>query len=85
MALPTPKELLKLANACRKAGIVQFKGDGIEFTLTDSRPIKSKKTNSSGKVDNSPVVSQDDWDSLSELDKIMWSSATLPDISNPET
>lgn len=35
MSLPSlsPKELQKLAAACRKAGITSFKGYGIEFTL----------------------------------------------------
>lgn len=81
MSLPTPKQLLQLAKACRKAGIVQFKGEGVEFTLAD-RPAGNPRK-AAGKVDNSPVVSQDDWDGLSEMDKLMWSSATLPDISNP--
>lgn len=82
MALPTPKELLQLAKACRKAGIVTFKGEGVEFTLAD-KPSKSiKKTKS---VNNSPVISQGDWDSLSELDKLMYSSATLPEISQVES
>lgn len=35
MALPSPKELTKLANACRKAGIKTFKCGDVEFTLTD--------------------------------------------------
>lgn len=43
MALPDSKELIKLANACRKAGIKHFKGDGIEFTLTDDLPITKPK------------------------------------------
>lgn len=43
MQLPNAKELAKLANACRKAGIKSFKGAGIEFTLTDEAPVKNTK------------------------------------------
>lgn len=41
MDLPNAKELAKLAAACRKAGITQFKGAGIEFTLSDTPPVKA--------------------------------------------
>ena len=78
MPLPTLKELLKLANACRKAGIVTFKGEGVEFTLAD-RPTKGKKNKPVSS--NAAVVSEGDWDNLSEMDKLMWSSATLPEVS----
>lgn len=40
MALPTAKELKKLAAACRAAGISSFKGEGIEFTLSADAPVK---------------------------------------------
>lgn len=46
MTLLSTKDLVKLANACRKAGIKTFKSEGIEFTLTDEIPekvIKGKK------------------------------------------
>lgn len=35
MDMPSAKELMKLAKACRKSGIKSFKGGGIEFTLDD--------------------------------------------------
>jgi len=41
MQLPSPKELKKLAAACRAAGITSFKGGGIEFTLSDEAPTPS--------------------------------------------
>lgn len=31
--MPTAKELKAMASACRKAGILSFKGFGVEFTL----------------------------------------------------
>lgn len=80
MALPTPKELKQLAAACRKAGIVHFKTEGIEFTLGSLLDKKPKKVNKNN-TNNSAVISEGDWDSLSEIDKLMWSSATLPEVS----
>lgn len=43
MALPSPKELKRLAAACRAAGISSFKGDGVEFTLSDEAPVSKYK------------------------------------------
>jgi hypothetical protein len=43
----SPKELKKLAAACRKAGIKTFKGDGFEFTLEGTPGVEkaaSKQT-----------------------------------------
>lgn len=42
MDLPNPKDLKRLAKACREAGIRTFKGNGIEFTL-DDLPVKEPK------------------------------------------
>lgn len=49
MTLPSAKEIAALAKACRKAGITEFKGAGIEFKLSDAPPLakasrKSKQT-----------------------------------------
>ena len=44
MALPTVKELKKLASACRKSGIKSLKCEGFEFTLTDYTPEKVVKS-----------------------------------------
>lgn len=47
MSLPSPKEIKKLAKACRDAGITHFKHADFEFTLGDlpekkrGRPAKS--------------------------------------------
>lgn len=39
----TPKELIKLAAACRKAGVKHFKNAEFEFTLTDDAPVSTYK------------------------------------------
>ena len=39
----SPKELKKLAKACREAGVKHYKCADFEFTLTDEAPIKSNK------------------------------------------
>jgi hypothetical protein len=41
-----PKELKKLAEACRKAGISSFKGYGVEFTLSEAIPPKKARKRS---------------------------------------
>jgi hypothetical protein len=38
MAAPTPKELKRLAKACRDAGIKHYKCADFEFTLSDDPP-----------------------------------------------
>ena len=43
MNFPNPKELQKLAMACRKAGIKSFKCADFEFNLTDELPVSPKK------------------------------------------
>ena len=43
MALPTAKELKKLAAACRAVGISSFKCGELEFTLGD-KPVKPGKS-----------------------------------------
>lgn len=49
MDLPSAKDLKKLAKACRAAGITSFKGNGIEFTLSDYIPT-TKNTPSTTKT-----------------------------------
>jgi hypothetical protein len=41
MTLPKPSELMKLAKACRKAGITKFKSGDFEFELGDEPQPKS--------------------------------------------
>ncbi len=42
MELKTPKDLKSLAEACRKAGISEFKGFGVEFTLSPVTPKRRR-------------------------------------------
>lgn len=66
--LPSPKELKKLADTCRKAGIKHFKSTEFEFTLTDDMPVKPGKRPSTP-IDNKPFQS----DSLTEEELLFWS------------
>lgn len=43
MPAPSPKQLKKLADACRKAGIKSYKDADCEFTLTEDAPTKKVK------------------------------------------
>lgn len=43
MNLPDIKQLKKLADACRKAGIKHFKSPEFEFTLTEDAPVKQAR------------------------------------------
>ena len=63
MELPTPKELLSIARACRKAGITRFRSGDIEFTLSDAPPVSQYRRdsrNSSKNVAISPAGSEAD-------------------------
>lgn len=77
----SPKELIKLAGACRKAGIKHYKTADYEFTLTDEAPIstKSKKiANSSGNIDQQEITSDDQ---LTEEQILFWSSTDSQDTT----
>lgn len=77
----SPKELKKLAAACRAAGIRHYKADGVEFTLTDEAPTSNyKKRASPSKINveapNSPItgtISSDGWSTLTEEQKLFYS------------
>jgi hypothetical protein len=77
-----PKELKKLADACRKAGIKSYKADGIEFTLTDEAPAPSpykKRKAAKAPIETADEgqespVDLDGWDSLSPEEQLFYSS-----------
>jgi hypothetical protein len=76
-----PKELKKLAKACREAGIKSYKADGIEFVLSDEAPApsayKQRKAKTSSEASNSPATEEidtDGWDTLSDEQKLFYSS-----------
>jgi hypothetical protein len=70
MAFPTPKELKKLADTCRKAGIKHFKCEGMEFTLADDLPSDSPKA----AKHNHGVTDRIETDSLSPDELLFWST-----------
>lgn len=74
MALPTPKELKKLADACRKAGIAHFKCEGLEFTLDDTPAAARKRAPKEARnpTPNDDVQEQ----TLSEEELLFWSVAS---------
>jgi len=87
MAL-NPKELKALAKACRDAGIKSYKADGVEFTLTEDAPqspYKKRKAKASPIDPNvaPDLVDTDGWDTLSEEQKLFYSSHD-PLFESPE-
>jgi hypothetical protein len=50
-----PKELKKLADTCRKAGIKHFKNADYEFTLADDAPVSNYKKRNAPQL-TGPVV-----------------------------
>jgi hypothetical protein len=77
MALPTPKELKKLADACRKAGIFSFKCGDLEFTLGDKPQSKVGKSHSkvnTGSEVKSVIDEAFEEDGLTQDALLMWSA-----------
>lgn len=83
---PDYKNLKKLADSCRKAGIKSFKGFGMEFTLTDDAPQSAYKLSKSVRkaapeltptTDGSDAI---ETDSLSDDELMMWSSTLSNDV-----
>lgn len=70
------KELKKLADACRKAGIKHFKNAEVEFTLSDDLPQSNYKK----KQVNAPATGPDQitGDSLTEQELLFWSTGIVP-------
>jgi hypothetical protein len=77
MALPTAKELKKLAAACRAAGINSFKCGELEFTLGD-KPTKPSKNGNTKVHKGGDVMSVIDEafeeDGLTQDALLMWSA-----------
>lgn len=75
MALPTPKELKRLAAACRKAGITHFKQGDLEITVAEDAPqMRLKRGSNTDAVSaQNDVNSEGAWDSLSDEEKLFWS------------
>ncbi len=58
------KQLKKLADACRKAGIKHYKQGDLEFTLSDDAPVKRNRQT---KGPNKPYHQDDNRVETSEL------------------
>lgn len=76
----TPKELLALAKACRKAGISRLKIGDIEFSLTDEAPEpQARKKRSKAGAKEAPQYPdtkfESDAPSMEEL--LFWSSEPM--------
>jgi hypothetical protein len=77
VSLPKASELLKLAKACRKAGIVHFKSPEYEFTLGDEPVRKPTKTITQKQLIATSNQGEIETDSLSEDQILFWSSDPL--------
>lgn len=74
-----PKELKKLAKACRDAGIKYYKDANIEFTLTDDAP-ESKYMQAKKTLSDTPLQAPSDPFTAEELTQdqlINWSVAEI--------
>lgn len=77
MDLPSAKELKKLADACRKAGITHFKGSGLELAIGDA-PTKEAKRKAAPKGTTEQQTAADTGapasDAYTEEELLFWSS-----------
>ncbi len=81
MALPSPKELKRIAKACREAGIKTFKADGLELTFSDSFELPKSKETSVERYASDMIPT----DEMSDEDKLFWSVGNVEDIVNSKT
>lgn len=81
MDLPDLKQLKKLALACRKAGIRQFKSGDFEFILAEdlpSKPIRKSKKVVQQQQQNTLEIESD---GLTQEEKLFWS--VIPHDTEP--
>ncbi len=79
MDFPNAKDLKKLADACRKAGIKHFKSGNVEFTLSDEVPVSNykKKASSYMPTKELDVIDKNyQSDELTEEQLLFWSTGT---------
>ncbi len=70
-----PKNLIKLAKACRAAGIKHYKCPEFEFTLTDEVPVSNYKKRVTAKPQIQETSSSlIETDSLTTDQLLMWST-----------
>lgn len=68
------KTLKKLVKTCRELGVLNYKGDGFEFTLSHDAPVKAPKKTAKSKAPITPDT-EFETDTLTEEQLLMWSSA----------
>lgn len=81
-----PKELKKLADACRKAGIKHFKNADIEFTLTEEAPVSNYKRKKEVIMLPEGSLLQEtikNADTLTEDELLFWSTGSDEEESQP--
>lgn len=79
MELPTTKELKRLANACRKAGIKSLKCEGFEFTLSEYAPESKRAAKQAPLISGAmkSVIDQDfETEALTQDQLLNWSVNT---------
>ncbi len=72
MSLPNLKELKKISEACRKAGIATYKCADFEITLTDTVPVKTR-TRSARKFNEIPTGAELETDDLTDEQRLFYS------------
>lgn len=76
MALPNLKDLKKLAQVCRKAGITSFKmhqDQSYEFQLDTNYEIAKPSTKKAKETTSYPSDTKFETDSLTESELLLWS------------
>lgn len=79
------QDLIKL---CRKQGVTTIKLGGLELTLSENTPAPAKPRGKSAKRANHGEqgdIESDGWESLSDEEKLMWSSTGGTPLDSSET
>lgn len=85
MTFPNAKEIKKLADACRKAGISHFKCGDFEFTLTVDAPESNyKKKNKNQPNSSESPNSSIETETLTDEQLLYWSAGINEEQNNQE-
>lgn len=82
----SPKELKKLAAACRAAGIKSYKTPDFEFTLTDEAPAPKNIKSTANKTSNAEFIESDEYkamDALTDEQLLFYSVASTDEEQKP--
>ncbi len=78
MAIPSTKDIKKLAKACRLSGVKTIKFEGLEITLADHFPEKSPKSSKKQLSASLPEIEADP-EQPSKDELLYWSVMTGQD------